>query len=66
MRYDLQRKNTVRDSLGIGYDDEGFSMSFAYAEDRSRNNGQTTDRLFFFRFGLRTIGDTEFSSSAGD
>uniref|UniRef100_UPI003BAD811C LPS-assembly protein LptD n=1 Tax=Stappia sp. TaxID=1870903 RepID=UPI003BAD811C len=64
MRYDLQRKNTVRDSLGIGYDDEGFSMSFAYAEDRSRNNGQTTDRMFFFRFGLRTIGDTEFSSSA--
>jgi LPS-assembly protein len=66
MRYDLQRKNTVRDSLGIGYDDEGFSMSFAYAEDRSRNNGQTTDRMFFFRFGLRTIGDTEFSSSADD
>ena len=64
MRYDLQRKNTVRDSLGIGYDDEGFSMSFAYAEDRSRNNGQATDRMFFFRFGLRTIGDTEFSSSA--
>lgn len=66
MRYDLQRKNIVRDSFGIGYDDEGFSMSVAYAEDRSRNNGQTTDRMFFFRFGLRTLGDTEFSSSARD
>jgi LPS-assembly protein len=66
VRYDLQRKNMVRDSFGIGYDDEGFSVSLAYAEDRSRNNGQTTDRLFFFRFGLRTLGDTQFSTNGNN
>ncbi len=66
VRYDLQRKNMVRDSFGIGYDDEGFSVSLAYSEDRSRNNGQTTDRLFFFRFGLRTLGDTQFSTNGNN
>jgi len=63
VRFDLQRKNMVRDSFGIGYDDEGFSFSVAYSEDRSRNNGQTTDRLFFLRLGLRTLGDTQFSTN---
>lgn len=63
VRYDLESNNTVRDSVGFGYDDEGFSLSLAYSEDRSRNNGQTTDRLFFLRLGLRTLGDTQFSTN---
>ncbi|MBL6432522.1 MAG: LPS-assembly protein LptD, partial [Alphaproteobacteria bacterium] len=66
VRYDLQSNNMVRDSIGFGYDDEGFSVSFAYSEDRSRNNGQTTDRLFFLRFGLRTLGDTQFSTNGNN
>jgi LPS-assembly protein len=66
VRYDLQSNNMVRDSVGFGYDDEGFSVSFAYSEDRSRNNGQTTDRLFFLRFGLRTLGDTQFSTNGNN
>ena len=66
VRFDLERRNMVRDSFGVGYDDEGFSVSFAYSEDRSRNNGQTTDRLFFFRFGLRTLGDTQFSTTGNN
>ena len=56
----------VRDSFGIGYDDEGFSLSFAYSQDRSRNNGQTTDTLLYFRFGLRTLGDTQFSTTGSN
>ncbi|GGE97890.1 LPS-assembly protein LptD [Stappia taiwanensis] len=65
VRYDLESNNTVRDSLGFGYDDEGFSLSLAYSEDRSRNNGQTTDRLLFLRLGLRTLGDTQLSTGGG-
>ena len=62
MRYDLQNSNIVQDGLGIGYDDEGFSLSVTYAEDRSRNDGDEVNRTLYFRVGLRTIGNTQVSS----
>ena len=64
LRYDLENYNMVQDGFGVGYDDEGFSLSLSFAEDRSRNNGEDVDRTFFVRVGLRTIGNTQFSSSA--
>lgn len=64
MRFDMQNNNLVRDAFGLGYDDEGFSMSLAFAEDRSRNNGNTTDQTVFLRVGLRTLGDTQVSTDA--
>ncbi len=64
IRYDLENDAFVQDALGIGYDDEGFSMSFTYSEDRSRNNGEDVDRTFFLRLGFRTLGDTQISSNA--
>jgi LPS-assembly protein len=64
MRYDLQNSNIVQDGLGIGYDDEGFSLSVTYAEDRSRNDGDEVNRTLYFRVGLRTIGNTQVSSGA--
>jgi LPS-assembly protein len=62
LRYDMENRNVVQDGLGVGYDDEGFSLSVAYQEDRSRNNKEPVDRTVFFRFGLRTIGDTQVST----
>lgn len=62
LRYDMQNSNLVRDAFGVGYDDEGFSMSLAFAEDRSRNNGNTTDQTVFLRVGLRTLGDTQITT----
>ena len=62
LRYDIQNDSLVSDGLGLAYDDEGFSMSLAYSEDRSRFDGDTTDRTIFFRFGLRTIGDGQLST----
>jgi len=64
MRYDLENSNIVQDGVGIGYDDEGFSLSISYAEDRSRNDGDEVDRTLYFRIGLRTIGNTQVSSGA--
>ncbi len=64
MRYDLENSNVVRNGLGIGYDDEGFSLSMSYAEDRSRNDGDEVNRTLYFRVGLRTIGNTQVSSGA--
>ncbi|MDX5593775.1 LPS-assembly protein LptD [Pseudovibrio sp. SPO723] len=64
VRYDLVNSQVVQDAVGIGYDDEGFSVSFSYGEDRSRNNGEPVEKTFFFRVGLRTIGDTSLSTSS--
>ena len=66
VRYDLNDRDVVSDGAGIAYDDEGFSMSLAYAQDRSRNNGDPVDRTIFFRFGLRTIGDGQVSTDTLD
>jgi len=64
VRYDLENSDFVQDGIGIGYDDEGFSLSVTYAEDRSRNDGDEVDRTLYFRIGLRTIGNTQVSSGA--
>ncbi len=64
MRYDLQNSNIVQDGIGVGYDDEGFSLSMSYSEDRSRNDGDTTNKVLFFRVGLRTLGNTQFQSNS--
>ncbi|KZL12502.1 LPS-assembly protein LptD precursor [Pseudovibrio axinellae] len=66
LRYDIINENIVQDTVGVGYDDEGFSASISYGEDRSRNNGEPVERILFFRFGLRTIGDTSLSTSTSE
>ncbi|MBO0346178.1 LPS-assembly protein LptD [Roseibium sp. CAU 1637] len=63
MRYDLENKDIVQNGIGVGYDDEGFSISLSYDEDRS-DSDEDTDRTFYLRIGLRTIGNTQFSSGA--
>jgi LPS-assembly protein len=62
LRYDIYNGNFVRDAIGLAFDDESLSASISFAEDRSRANGEAVDRTIYFRLGLRTIGDGEFSS----
>lgn len=66
LRYDLENKDLVQDGFGVGYDDEGFSISVSYGEDRSRNNANTVDRTLFLRVGLRTIGNTQVSTEVAN
>ena len=66
LRYDLENSDVVQDGIGAGYDDEGFSLSLSYAEDRSRNDGDKVNRTFYMRIGLRTIGNTQVSSGLSD
>ena len=63
VRYDLnpEHRNFIKDVVGFGYDDEGFSFSLTFSEDRSRLEGTAENRRLLFRFGLRTITDTGFS-----
>ena len=61
VRYDLEHENFIKNVAGFGYDDEGFSFSLTFSEDRSRLEGTAENRRLIFRFGLRTITDTGFS-----
>ncbi|MEM7696291.1 MAG: LPS assembly protein LptD [Pseudomonadota bacterium] len=66
MRYDLQDRGFVTGGAGVAYDDDALSVSLAYSEDHGDDANEDIDRTLFFRFGLRTIGDTSFSSSISD
>jgi LPS-assembly protein len=57
VRIDLINESFVRNGLGIAYDQEEFSVSLAYFEDRARGLGTTIDQTFLLSFGLRTLGD---------
>ncbi len=62
VRYDLEKDNMVANGYGFAFDDDSFSLSLAYAEDRSGATGLAVDRTVFLRFGFRTIGDMDLSS----
>ena len=47
--------------LGFGYDDEGFSFSVTFSEERNRFEGTPFNRNIFFRFNLRTLIDSGLS-----
>lgn len=66
VRYDLENSGVVRAAAGIGYDDDSFSASLAYGEANDRGQLRAgrrvpVDRVVYFRFGLRTLGDSETS-----
>ncbi|MDQ0315626.1 LPS-assembly protein LptD [Amorphus orientalis] len=62
VRYDLEDSGVVRDGFGVGYDDDSMSVSLTFSEDRGGYPTYPVDRTVFFRFGLRTLGDTDLST----
>jgi LPS-assembly protein len=62
-RYDIGNDTFVRHALGFGYDDEAFSASISYSEDKTRATGEPIDRTIYFRLGLRTLGSTSASAN---
>lgn len=65
-RFDIINENFVRDAVGIAYDDEAFSVSLSYAEDRTRANGEPIDRTVFLQLGFRTLGEVSTSADVLD
>ncbi|HUG60597.1 MAG TPA: LPS-assembly protein LptD [Methylomirabilota bacterium] len=63
-RFDLENETFVRNAVGLAYDDEAFSASISYSEDKTRATGEPTDRTVYFRLGLRTLGDASGSADA--
>jgi LPS-assembly protein len=69
IRYDIRNDFIVSNTVGVGFDNDSFSASIAYAEDTDRANSKLagkrilTDQVVYFRFGLRTVGDGSISNS---
>lgn len=69
VRYDVYNSFLVNNTLGLGFDNDSFSSSLAYTEDtdrgltKSKGTRVLTDRVVYFRFGLRTLGDGTVSNS---
>jgi LPS-assembly protein len=61
-RYDIENDTFVRNALGLAYDDEAFSFSVSYSEDKTRSTGESVDRTVYFRIGLRTLGEANASA----
>ena len=63
LTYDLQNESRVAQSLGLAYADECFAISATYSETTDPYSDLASEREVFLRISLRTIGDTQFSSS---
>ncbi len=55
--YDLERDTLVSDSIGLGYDDECFSISATFAQTRQAYTDTPSSQEFRLTIGFRTIGD---------
>ena len=54
----------MRNALGLAYDDEAFSISLAYSQDKTQADGEPDDQTVFLRLGLRTLGEANTSTAA--
>jgi LPS-assembly protein len=60
--YDLGSGSSVSHSLGLGYADDCFEFSAIYSETASAYSDLASERRIFFRFSLRTLASSSFSS----
>ena len=63
LTYDLRNDSRVAQSLGVAYLDDCFAISATYSETTDPYSDLASEREIFLRVSLRTIGDTQFSSS---
>ena len=72
LRYDLKSKFISGNTVGIGYDNDSFSISLSFTDQTYTAVDTTTlpvtvgsvhDQTFFLRFGFRTLGDGQLSNS---
>jgi LPS-assembly protein len=64
LRYDLAADNFIRDSVGLAYSDECFTMSVTYAETFVEDDDIRPDKSVMLRIGLKYLGQ-EIAGNAG-
>jgi LPS-assembly protein len=65
-RYDIEQKHLVRDSVGVQYSDECFTLSVTYAETFIQYQDIKPDTSVLVRLGLKYLGQQTVSDSIGD
>ena len=60
-QYDVRNSQLISDSIGIAYNNECFSMSLAFSENRDRYSSDVSGRKVLLRIGIRTIGSIDYS-----
>ena len=65
VRYDIDAKNILTDSVSLKYADDCFALTTTYQETFLTNPtlGLTNDRTVMFRFELKNLGSTSYSTS---
>jgi LPS-assembly protein len=68
LRWDLKDRYISGDHLGVGYDNDSFSVSVSYSESTYQTVSASTissvhDQTYYLRFGFRTLGDGQMSNS---
>ena len=68
-RYDIKNRFAVSDLVGFGYDNDSFSASLSFSANTNEtltqavSNQVLTDRVVYFKFGFRTLGDGSISNA---
>ncbi len=62
-RYDADNRAMISDSIGLVYDDECFTLALTYSETRDRYSNIRNDQSITLQFNLRTLGDSQLSTS---
>jgi LPS-assembly protein len=71
-RYDIKNRFAISDLVGVGYDNDSFSASLSFSANTNEatstvtptpTNQILTDRVIYFKFGFRTLGDGSISNS---
>ncbi len=65
MRYDLERDDFVRNSIGIKYSDECFMLSVTYAENDIRDGEIQPERSVLVRYDILQLGTNARTDSIG-
>lgn len=72
LRYDLKGRYVSADTVGLGYDNDSFSISLSYTDSTYTavdltavpvTVGSVHDQTFYLRFGFRTLGDGQLSNT---
>ena len=66
LAYDIETEEVFRETIGIAYDDDCFSIALGYSNVDSDFTGDNTERAISFSVGFRTLGGFQRSFDFDD
>ncbi|MGE0232537.1 MAG: hypothetical protein AB7S46_12220, partial [Flavobacteriaceae bacterium] len=63
IRYDIDGRQWVSNSLGLGYDDGCFAIALTYERQYVRDGDVVPDETVYLKVRLRTLGEQQVNQS---